>query len=141
MNNPQDKIFYCASGESLRNYSIIASRIIKEIGLTPFVYENIELNAKSSNLDKEIRDDFYESKIAIIVLGMQKGGKEIGNNWAIPELSSAISIGIKCFVYILAKITKKEIEVLNLPLDPIIITDERDFESKLERDLLSYLEG
>lgn len=134
-----DKVFFSDNGESITDYSSMASRTIQTLGLTPLVYGGTGLNVRTSTLDKEIRDDFYQSKVVVLVLGKGEKWKSIGDNWAIPELDHAISSGIKCFVYITSQITEEEIRSISLPINPVIVRHEKHFGTILKQSLEQLL--
>ena len=134
-----DNVFYSDNGKGMTDYCGAAFRVIRDLGLTPLAHGGAGLDARKSNFDKEIRDDFYQSKVVILFLGKGEGWKTIEDNWALPELKQTISFEIKCFVYVLARITKEEIKSLNLPIDPAVVENKDYFETILKQNLLTLL--
>lgn len=137
MINPGDKVFYSDNkkGEEIFKYSNIAVRIIEELGLIPLKYVGIELGTRNSSLDKDIREDFFQSKVVILLLGKGDEREDIIDHWAIPELEIAISMGIACFIYITSELTEEEIQGLGLPVEPVMIDNENQFAVNLRQTL------
>jgi hypothetical protein len=90
---------------------------------------------RKSNQDREIRDDFYEAKIRIIILGKKDTAESIGDNWAVPELAYAKESGRQCFIYAGKDVDKKEIKELELPFEVIVVNDENAFVMDVEKRL------
>lgn len=134
-----DKIFYSDNGVGITDYSGVASHVIRDLGLIPMVYLGMDLGTKNSNLSKEIRDDVYQSKVVVLVLGKGEGWRSLADNWIMPELRHIISFGIRCFVYTLPTLTNEEINSLNLPADPIIAKNKDHFGTILKENLSSLL--
>lgn len=135
MLQKNDKVFYCDNGRGVSSYRGAASKTIQTLGLTPLVYGGAGLGARNSNIDKEIRDDFYKSKVVVLLIG--EGGKwmSIEDNWALPELETAISKGIDCLVYITSGLTELGIRRLHLTSSVIAVNNEKHFESSLKQNL------
>lgn len=93
-----DSVFYCDNNAG-SGFNGVAFRTVKNLGLTPLVYAGVGLEVRKSSLDKEIRDDFYRSKVVVVLVGSHKGWKNSGDCWALPELAVAESKGIDVLIY------------------------------------------
>jgi len=134
-----DNVFYCGTGEGEVDYFAAALRTIQACGLTPLAYSNTGLEIKKSTLDREMRDDLYQSKVLVVLLVKEKDGESIKDNWALPELTHIIASGIRCFFYITSEITQEETKELNLPIEAIIVENEKNFETILKQSLQELL--
>ncbi len=135
-----DRIFYTDNFEGTSNeYCFAAIKVIKDLSLAPFFYVGTDLKTRRSSLDAEIREDFYKAKAIILVLGRGGGWRRNEDNWAIPEMKHAFSMGIKCLIYTTAKMTEEEVKSLQLPVDPIVIKDEKELEVILKQTLEKLL--
>ena len=87
-----DCVFYC-DNRSTNEYFTIASSVIRDIGLVPLAYRGVGLSARKSNLDKELREDFFRAKAIVILLGMGEGwnSDDPMDSWAIQELKHVSS--------------------------------------------------
>lgn len=133
-----DCAFFCHNGMGISDYDTAARQTIESLGLILFYYSGVTLAVRNSNLDREIRDDFYNAKVAVVLLcgKDQRGeGQSIGDNWAIPELKHVISYGRNCLVYATAEATDEEIESLDLPVDVRTVRDADHFAIALKQDL------
>jgi len=130
-----DKVFYSDNGVVSPNFMSIAFHTIKKLGLIPLVYSGAKQNIKKSNLDREIRDDFYESKLVIIMLGKTNGIESVKDEWVLLEIDHAINLGIQVIIYLTKEISEEEKIGLNFPVKPITIRDLNHFESLLEGNL------
>lgn len=131
-----DRVFFSNnSAAGPTGYSDAASQTIRALGLVPLVYEGAGLNVRNSNLDREIRDDFYQSKVVVLLLGTGQRWRSIEDNWAIPELEHAISIEMGCFVYVTAEMSEEELTRLQLPIDAVVVRDEDHFAATLRQNL------
>lgn len=101
-----DNIFFNSTNKYLPIHNIF--NFVQSIGLVSLNWENAGLEMRNSNFDREMRDDFYKSKVAIIALGTSKERQYLGDNWAVPELEAAKEFGVKCFIYITQEISKDE---------------------------------
>ena len=89
------------SGSLAGNFSAEFYRIVGlELGLYAIFYSGIGLAARQSNLDKEIRDDFYKARACVLYFGEAKDASMHDDHWALPELKHAIDRGIECLIYV-----------------------------------------
>lgn len=139
MLNQNDKAFYSDNGQGLTAYSGIAFQTIKDLGLTPLIYGGTGIDCRESNLDKEMRDGFYESKVIIIYIGEGLKWRGVNDNWAIPELEHAIARGTACLFYYVESIHKKELPRLPLHITSVPIRDEDHFKNTLMKDLRQFM--
>ncbi len=130
-----DRIFYADNGSQDSQYCQAAIKVIQDLGLIYFFYQGAGLDARRSSLDREIRDDFYNAKVVVVVLGRGKGWRSMEDIWALPELKHAAEMGIKCLVYTTENITEEELKSLELPVPPVFIKDVNDFRTTLRKDL------
>lgn len=128
-----DNIFFISTNKSLPIHNIF--NLVQTIGLVSLNWENAGLEMRNSNFDREMRDNFYKSKVAIIALGTSKEREDLGDNWAVPELEAAKEFGVKCFVYITPEISKDEFKVLNLKYTPILVKNMDDFKKDIQKKL------
>lgn len=103
--------------------------------MIPVYYQGIGLGARNSNVDKDIRDYFCQSKVIILLLGKGEEWRGISDHWPIPELEIAVSMGIACFIYTTTEIMEEEVENLGLPVKTVIINDEDHFATTLKQNL------
>lgn len=130
-----DNVFFSDNSRGMTDYMGVAFRTIEALGLTPFVYGGIGLDVRKSKIDREIRDDFYQSRVVVLLLGTGQGWSSIEDNWVIPELEHAILLGIVCFVYVTAETTEEYIQSLSLPVEVIKVRDKDHFETSLRQNL------
>ncbi|RJR46748.1 MAG: hypothetical protein C4576_10580 [Desulfobacteraceae bacterium] len=135
MLTPGDSVFYTHNQDSPGTFGPVAVEVIRNLGLIPLVYIGAGTDVRNSSLDREIREDFYRSKAAIIVLGKGKTWRELGDMWVLPELHSAFSTGLECLVYRTMDVNDEEIERLRLPVKTVEISGEDDFRAAIGRDL------
>lgn len=130
-----DKVFFSVNSAGPSSYTGPAFQTIQALGLVPLVYAGAGLDINKSNLDREMRDDFYQSKVVLLLLGTGQGWRSIGDNWAILEMNHALSMGIECLFYIMDEVTQEQVRNLNLPIDAVVIRDENHFTATLKQDL------
>jgi len=96
---------------------------------------------KRSNLDRKLREDFYNSKVVILFLGKIQGQENsIENHWMLPELKYALSHGIPCFVYTTSEVSEEEIKSLVLPLLEVsTVRDPDHFAATLRQNLTQLM--
>lgn len=129
-----DNIFY-TDNQRESTYCPIAVRIIQDLGLIPYFYKGAGLSVRNSSLDREIRDDFYNAKVVVIVLGKGNEWRNIDDNWATPELECTARFGISCLIYSSVELSLEEVKLLKLPFNPVVVKDETDFSVIFEHDL------
>ena len=130
-----DKIFFTNNYGGSSDYDGPAWETIQSLGLIPIVYGGAGLNVRGSSLEREIRGDFDQSKVVVLLLGKGEGWRDIKDNWALPNLKHALSMGVVCFVYTATEITEEELRSLNLPVDAVTVRNVDQFISRLRQDL------
>lgn len=133
-----ENVFYTDNSAGSKEYFHVAYRIISSLDLVPFCYSGIDLKTRGSSLDKEIRDDFYASKVVTILSGAGPQWRDVFDNWVIPELSIAEAHGMKILSYAMTPVSEEE--PLRVTSDsPALVENIEDFETILRRDLQDLL--
>ncbi len=135
-----DKVFISDNSNSLSEYSKIGFNTIKALGLVPISYTNIGTQIKQSNLDRELRDDFYSSQAMVLVFGSGPSWGDIKDQWVLSELPFAVKQGIHCLVYITINTPQDDVKALDLPITPVIVAGTEQFQDFLDSDLNKLLD-
>jgi hypothetical protein len=110
-----------------------------ELGLHAIFYTGIGLAARQSNLDKEIRDDFYRARACALYFGEPKDASTPDDHWALPELSHAISLGIECLIYVAPNFPTDQLPAVGYSDLPRIVRSKEEFCEALRADLTRLL--
>lgn len=139
MLNAKDQIFFSCNGKVVSPYDGVVFQAIQSLSLYPVTYGGATRKIKASNLDTEIRDGFYQSKVAFILFDKEFEGIDPSNLWVINEIEPAISLGIKCFVYHTPDVSVAKLEGLKLPTPFVEIQSSGDLVSNIKKKLSSLL--
>jgi len=104
----------------------------------PLIYRRIRLTTRASSVDREIREDFYKSKIVVVLLGIGDDWLDIRDNWVFPELAYAASAGMRILAYVTEEVRQTEVDSLGLPVSCGTVADEASFAKLLAEDLRGY---
>jgi len=124
------KLFFstnCTSG-----YENSVHEVCHDMNVVPFVYSGINLSVQGSSLDKEIRDDLYTAKVAVLlIVARSSTGEqvEVEDNWALEEKDSIVKSKIHLLVYASQEVSQTDIDKLNLPVDVIRVENETAFKN------------
>jgi hypothetical protein len=100
-----DRVFFAEnsseSGVVAGNYGAAFHQIAAvELGLHATFYMGANLAARQSSLSKEIRDDFYGAKVAVLYFGEPKDDSSFQDQWALAEIPNTKNHGIECLIYV-----------------------------------------
>ena len=132
-----DKVFF-AHNVADSEYSHAASDAIKSLQLVATIYDGLTASSRASTLDREARDDFYKSKVAVLLFSSTGPDQHFEDHWGLPELSVAERCGLELLVYVVASAA----EVLPETLDTKVssrVTGPSEFGSALRDDLLGMM--
>ncbi len=134
-----DNVFY---GDNLPGtpYRAMASSVIERAGLVPLAYSGIGLDVRASNYDREIREDLYKAKCAVILLGSKTVEDNPLDHWAMPELLHAVSLDVIVVIYALEDVTEAQLAERNLAVRDRVF-DEDQFEKILSEYLDEVLQA
>lgn len=90
--------------EGFARLSGAVAQAIASRGVKPVSYAGITRAARSSNLDREIRDDFFSAEAVVLVFSEATAGCfPVADHWAIDELRHLRS---PCFVYFVGEVSQ-----------------------------------
>jgi hypothetical protein len=131
-------VFYVDNAPHTASYHKSACDVIRAMNFVPLIYRGITLTTRTSSVDREIREDFYKSKIVILLLGVGNGWLDMRDNWVFPELAYAASAGMRILAYLTEEVGQTEVDSLGLPVSYGIVGDEASFAKLLAEDLRRY---
>jgi hypothetical protein len=68
MEDTNASIIYCDNGPDSARYCEVFADVVRSLGLQPVFYSGVGMNIRNSNLDRELRDDFYQATLAVVRL-------------------------------------------------------------------------
>jgi hypothetical protein len=89
-------IIYCDNGLDSAQFCAVFEDVVKSLAFRPVHYSGVGVAVRTSNQDKQLRDDFYEAIVAVIRLA----GNEPLDNWAVPEFNHCQTVGKRLLVYL-----------------------------------------
>lgn len=135
-----DSVFFCTNGANVNNSFVTAFQTIKSLNLVPLAYAGVGLVVRESNLDQEIRHDFYRADIAVIFLEADQP-LSMEDNWALPELKVKYESGKPLLVYATAGISREDVNKHELPVDVIYVEDMAEFARDLRHRLSQLMQA
>src|SRR5258708_22870150 len=127
------------SGILAGNFGAEFYRIAREFGFWAIFYTGIGLAARESNLDREIRDDFYGARACVLYFGQPKDASTHDDHWALPELRYAIDRGIECLIYVAPNFPTATLTTSGYSGQPRIVRSKEEFCEALQADLQRLL--
>lgn len=139
MATSRKSVCYVDNGPDSMAYCQTAWRVIEARGLRPVTYANARLGIRDSNLDKELRDDFYSAEIAAVRLNGDPSKLE--DHWVIPEFrfletDHGQRRREKFLVYAGKPIPEALCQKLHLPAYIGVAVDKEAFAEMFDRDLI-----
>lgn len=110
----------------------VFKRVALEHGFRPVFYQGLKV--RSSNLDAEIRADFYASRVIALYFGPMPLGSDFCDNWALAEIEYTIRMNKNCLVYATRDASTEVLQQHQLHAITKRIIDDADFERKLSAD-------
>jgi hypothetical protein len=123
------KVFYCDNGgEQSLNYQAAFRRAMTSLGYQAFAYSGLGAQTRQSNIDREIRDDFFDSDQVVVLFN-----REPRDSWAMAELDNISPIADRLLVF--ATSASKAQDDLAQIRDVAIVADPAEFEQALKNRL------
>jgi hypothetical protein len=134
---PDDDVFYgdnCEPSSERGDYIEAFTDVVRSLGLRPVFYNGAGADTKNSSLDREIRDDFYKAKAAVIRVSPPK----LEDNWVVDERKNAPSTSQHSIflVYSMAAISD-----LSWAAGSIQISSAKEFSTSLRAELSKSMAG
>jgi predicted methyltransferase len=135
-----DYVFFCTNSAKVNDSFVAAFQTIQSLNLVPLAYAGVRLRVRNSNLDQEIRHDFYMASLAVIFL---EAGQTLSMNdhWALPELGVRHGSGKSLLIYASASTPREDVRHLGLPVDAVFIEDMAQFASDLRLRLEQLMQA
>lgn len=127
-----DSVFYCDNAADGIEYGAVADEIIRLLKLVPITYCGAGTHVERSSLDREIRDDLYRSKLAVVRLGPPAPL----DNWALLECETGPKHGVDFLIYSIGTVPDGE-----LVRAAKVVSTLEDFSARLRQDLTKQIGG
>jgi hypothetical protein len=96
-----DRVFFADNSKGYLERCQTFATTARDLGLVPFWYGGVGRTVRDSNVDREIRDDFYGAQAIVLYFGDPKDeGSNYEDHWALPEIEYALNSGVSCLVYV-----------------------------------------
>jgi hypothetical protein len=142
MGNGNQTVCFCDNGPEGQAYAKAYRDVVNEENLTPISHVGAGRDVRTSSLDRELRDDFYNAVVLIVRLS----GAEPLDNWAVPELgqsdekSPVVRSGKKYLIYADGLSADALALVEAQLIGPVVrINGVADFSRRLKNDLRAAL--
>jgi len=110
-------------------------RAAKDVGLIPIHYGGVGARVRESNLDKEIRDDFWRARAVVLYFGAPGEGSNYEDHWVLPEIRHCIATAIDCLIYVSDDFPHAILRKYGYALQPKVLSSRDDFGAVLRSDL------
>ena len=95
---------------------------------------------RGSNVDSEVRADFYAARAVVLYFGSPRPGSADQDHWALPELKHALASRVDCLIYVSEDYPRSVLIEHGYAGEPTVILAERDFGSVLKEHLEALTE-
>jgi hypothetical protein len=127
---PGDSVFYCDNAADRIEYGAAVEEIVRSLGLVPIIYCGARTRVEHSSLDREIRDDLYRSKLAVVRLGPSA----LLDNWALLERETGPKHGVDFLIYSMGTVPDADLAQV-----AIVVSTLEDFSARLRQDLTKLI--
>lgn len=115
--------------------AVIFAEVAQSSGFYPVHYTGLPLNVRNSNIDREVRDDFYGSQVVVLYLGQPKPGSDHRDNWALCEMKIARDRNKVCLVYTSTDFPSDVLDEYGIRDIAVPISGSDEFRTKLAASL------
>jgi hypothetical protein len=105
------------------------------VGLKPVSYAGAGKAVRQSNLDREMRDDFYAARVIVLYFGSPTKGSDHEDHWALQEIRHITESGVPCLVYVSKDFPTDVLVRYGYNREAQVVSAEADFGAFLQRDL------
>lgn len=137
--NKGDSVFYADVSKDRRENVKTVSRAVVDLGLVPIAYSGAQLSVRESNIDAEIRADFYGASSLVLYFGPPDPDKNYEDNWVLPELVTVVSLGDRLLVYVSEDFPQAVLNHSGYTLDPRVVGRGDDLAGIVQDDLATLL--
>jgi hypothetical protein len=103
-----DRVFFADNSKGYLERCRTFEATAGELGLVPVSHGGVGRIVRDSNVDREIRDDFYAAQAIVLYFGEPKDeGSDYENHWVLPEIVYARNSGVRCLVYVSMEFPKE----------------------------------
>jgi hypothetical protein len=130
-----DRVFFTDNSKGDQARCIIFQRAVRDLGLEPVFYAGASRAVRESNVDREIREDFYTARALVLYFGSPKEGSDHEDHWVLPEIRHAARSGVPCLAYVSKDFPKEILVKHGYDGKAEVVLSEADFGPALQRDL------
>jgi hypothetical protein len=131
----RERVFFADNSQDYQARCDVFRRTVRSMGLQPMVYAGAVNAVRQSNLDREMRDDFYAARAIVPYFGSPKEGSDHEDHWVLRELRHVIESGVPCLVYVSKDFPRDILLNHGYNVEPEVLSTEADFGIALQRDL------
>lgn len=109
-------------------------RVVRERGLRPIYYSGAGREIVRSNLDAELREDFFNAKTIVLYFGEPKDGSDGEDHWVLANLAH-VGAGHSLLVYVSKDYPVEILKRYQFKGTPILVANPADFEKSLREQI------
>jgi len=130
-----DKVFFADNSRDYLERGEAYARTARALGLVPVFWGGAGVAVRQSNQDSEIRNDFYNSRAAVLYFGAAKDSSNPEDHWVLPELKHFAASGADCLVYVSEDFPSGVLPKYGYAGQPRVLSGGHDFGTVLQNDL------
>ena len=90
---------------------------------------------RQSNVDAEIRNDFYAARAIVLYFGSPKEGSDYEDHWVLREVRHIAETDVPCLVYVSKDFPRDILAEHSYRGEVEVVSSEAEFSTSLQRDL------
>jgi hypothetical protein len=133
-----EPVFFVDNSKDNQAHCDVFQRTVQGLGLKPVFYAGPGKHVRHSNVDREMRDDFYAARAIVLYFG-SPNGSDYEDHWVLQEMRYVAASGVPIFVYVSKDFPRDILVNHGYSREPEVLSSEADFGAALRRDLASFI--
>jgi hypothetical protein len=134
-----ERVFFADNSKDCQARCAVFQRTVQGMGLEPVFYAGAGEAFRQSNLDREMRDDFYAARAIVLYFGSPKEGSDHEDHWVLQEIRHVAESSVPCLVYVSKDFPRDILVNHGYHGETEVLSSEVDFSTAVQRDLAKFL--
>ena len=130
-----ERVFYADNSRDYLTRCDVFARVVRAAGLVPVFYGGVGNVVRQSNVDAEIRSDFYAARAIVLYFGTPKEGSDYEDHWVLQEIRHLAQSDVLCLVYVSKDFPREILATHGYHGEVEVVSSDADFGTMLQQGL------
>jgi hypothetical protein len=130
-----ERVFYADNSKDYLTRCDVFARMVRATDLVPVFYGGVGNVVRQSNVDAEIRSDFYAARAIVLYFGTPKEGSDYEDHWVLQEIRHVVESDVPCLVYVSKDFPRETLAKHGYHGEVEVVSSDADFGTMLQQGL------